>query len=181
MRIETWSAPRYTRTAAWAHWLGALLIGTACVSGLYMVGLPMSLQRLKWINWHKWVGVATLALLVLRVAWRLTHRPPEPPWQMDTVQRRIASVAHLALYLLMALVPLLGWAYSSAAGFSITWLGVLPLPDWVPKDRSLAATLKPWHQWAAYGLMALIALHLAAAIKHQWVDKDRLLSRMKPW
>jgi cytochrome b561 len=99
--------------------------------GLYMTGLPMSPTRLKLYNWHKWAGVTILVLSFLRLAWRLTHRPPAdvamPAWQA-----RAAHAAHIALYVLFFAVPLAGWAYSSAAGFPIVWFGVLPLPDLVP-------------------------------------------------
>ena len=87
---------------------------------------------------------------------------------------------HGALYALFFAVPLLGWAYSSAAGFPIVLFGVLPLPDFMPVDKALAEALKPWHGYAAYALAALVVLHVAAALKHQFVDRDSLLTRMLP-
>ena len=75
-------------------------------------------------------------------------------------------------------VPLLGWAYSSAAGFPIVFLGMFPLPDFVPASEALADALKPWHRFGAYTLAALAVLHIAAALKHHWVDRDALLARM---
>jgi cytochrome b561 len=85
---------------------------------------------------------------------------------------------HLALYLLFFAVPLSGWAYSSAAGFPIVWFGVLPLPDFVPVDKALAETLKGLHKVLTLSLAALVVAHVAAALKHQWVDRDGLLARM---
>ena len=73
-----------------------------------------------------------------------------------------------------------GWAYSSAAGFPIVFLGVLPLPDFVSASPELAETLKPLHGWAAWALVALIAMHVGAALKHQFIDRDGLISRMLP-
>jgi cytochrome b561 len=175
------ASPRYTRTAAWMHWTGALLFICACGVGLYMVELPTSVQRLKLMNWHKWLGIGVLLLTLLRLGWRLGHRPPPPQAGGSRLQQRVASAAHGLLYLLMLGVPLLGWAYSSAAGFPITWLGLLPLPDWVPRDRELAAVLKPWHRIASFALIGLVLLHVAAALKHQLIDRDGLLSRMRPW
>jgi cytochrome b561 len=87
---------------------------------------------------------------------------------------------HIALYVLFFAVPLAGWAYSSAAGFPVVVFGVLPLPDFVPVDKALAEAIKPWHGWLAYTLGALVVLHVAAALKHQWIDRDRLLARMWP-
>ncbi len=99
---------------------------------------------------------------------------------MPTWQRRAAHGAHLALYALFFAVPLMGWAYSSAAGFPIVLFGVLPLPDFVPVDRELAEALKPWHGGLAQGLAAVVLLHVAGALKHQLVDRDGLLRRMQP-
>jgi len=86
---------------------------------------------------------------------------------------------HHALYLLFFLVPLLGWAYSSAAGFPIVVFGLLPLPDFVPVSEGLADALKPLHKFSALALMALSALHIGAALKHHWIDRDGLMQRMR--
>lgn len=175
---------RYTRTAIALHWLLALLLLGLFVVGLYMTSLPFSPQRLKLYNWHKWAGIVILTLSFLRLLWRLTHRPPALPAgvqaAMPAWQRLAHHATHGALYLLFFAIPLLGWAYSSAAGFPIVVFGVLPLPDFVPVDKALAEAIKPWHGYAAYALAALVVLHAAAALKHQFVDRDRLLTRMLP-
>ncbi|MFT3720097.1 cytochrome b [Pseudorhodoferax sp.] len=177
-------APRYGATAITLHWLLALALVGIFAVGLYMTGLPFSPQRLKLYNWHKWAGVAILALSLLRLLWRATHRPPALPARILAAMPRWQRIAHHGthhlLYLLFLAVPLLGWAYSSAAGFPIVFLGLLPLPDFVPADPALAEALKPWHAASAYALAALAALHVAAALKHQWVDRDGLLLRMLP-
>ena len=77
-------------------------------------------------------------------------------------------------------MPLAGWAYSSAAGFPIVWFGVLPLPDFVSPDKALAEALKPWHGRLAYLLAVVVLLHVAAALKHQWIDGDGLFWRIWP-
>jgi cytochrome b561 len=99
---------------------------------------------------------------------------------MPAWQARAAHAAHIALYVLFFAVPLSGWAYSSAAGFSIVLFGVLPLPDFVPVSRELADTIKPFHGWLAKGLAAIVVLHVAGALKHHFVDRDGLLKRMQP-
>lgn len=171
------AAPRYTHTAIALHWmLGVAIVASFCV-GLYMTGLPFSPQRLKLYNWHKWAGVIILTLSALRLLWRLTHRPP-PDVPMPLWQQRAAHVAHLLLYILFFSVPLMGWAYSSAAGFPIVLFGLLPLPDFVPKDAALAELLKPWHAQLAYLMAALVALHALGALKHQLIDRDGLIRRM---
>ncbi len=179
------SSSRYGAVAIGFHWLLALaLVGTFSV-GLYMHDLPFSVLRVKLYNWHKWAGVTILALSLLRLLWRLTHRPPAltprvlaamPPWQ-----HRAANFSHFMMYLLFFAVPLLGWAYSSAAGLQIVWFGVLPLPDWVPVDKQFAKeVLKPLHRNFAFILAGLVGVHVAAAFKHQFVDRDGLMSRMWP-
>jgi cytochrome b561 len=178
-------ATRYGGVAIVLHWVLALAIaGTFCV-GLYMAGLPFSVLRVKLINWHKWAGISILALSLLRLSWRLTHRPPPlgprvleamPPWQHSAHR-----ATHLALYVLFFVVPLLGWAYSSAVGLQIVWFGVLPLPNLLPLDKELGnLVLKPLHQASAFVLAALVVLHVAAALKHQFIDRDGLLLRMWP-
>lgn len=174
--------PRYTPLAAALHWLLALaLVGVFSV-GVYMADLPFSPQRLKLINWHKWAGITVLALSVLRLGWRLVHRPPPLPAPvlaaMPRWQRRLHHATQRLMYGLCLLVPLLGWAYSSAAGFPVVLFGVLPLPDLLAADKALAAVIKPGHGAAAFALAALVGLHVAAALKHQFIDRDGLLARM---
>jgi cytochrome b561 len=182
MSLPLHQPARYHLVAIALHWvLGLALIGLFAV-GLYMTGLPFSPERLKLYNWHKWAGVVLLSLSFLRLMWRLTHRPPALPLAVEIAMpawQRIAHHAtHLGLYALFFAVPLLGWAYSSAAGFSIVLFGLWPLPDFVPVSESLADVLKPLHQWAAYGMAALVVLHVAGALKHQLIDRDGLLRRM---
>ncbi|MFG6448737.1 cytochrome b [Roseateles sp. BYS180W] len=177
--MELSSHQRYALPAILLHWVMAVGLLGAMGFGLYMTELPFSPTRLKLYNWHKWVGIALLGLSVLRVVWRLTHRPPAdlpmPAWQA-----RLAHLTHGAMYGLFLAVPLVGWARSSAAGFPVVWLGVLPLPDWVPRNEALAHTLKEAHELLAYTLLILIALHVAAALQHAWVARDALLQRMLP-
>lgn len=175
---------RYNALAMALHWLlAAALLGTFCL-GLYMADLPFSPQRLKYYSWHKWAGMSILILSVLRLLWRLTHRPPALPTAVEQAmpawQRAAHHGTHHLLYLLFFAVPLIGWAYSSAAGFPVVLFGVLPMPDLLAPDKALAELVKPWHEIAAWALAALAALHVAAALKHQWIDRDGLINRMLP-
>ena len=167
----------YGRPAVVLHWLLAVAIVGSFAVGSYMVDLPFSPQRLKLYNWHKWAGVLILALSAGRLLWRLWS-PPPAPLPMAAWQHRAAQGVHGLLYVLFFAVPLAGWAYSSAAGFPIVLFGVLPLPDFVPKDADLAEALKPWHGRLAWGLAALVMLHVAGALKHHFIDRDGLLRRM---
>ncbi len=179
------AAPQYHPLSMALHALMAVGLVAMVGLGLFMTGLSFSPQRLQLYNWHKWLGVALLALWGLRLLWRWRHPAPALPLAvqaaMPTWQHRAHRWTHVALYGLMGAVPLLGWAYSSAAGFPVVWWGVWPLPDWVPRDPEWAATLKLLHRLAAYALAALMALHVAAALKHHWVDRDGLLERMWPF
>jgi cytochrome b561 len=175
----TSSEPRYDNIAIAAHWLLALLIVGNLTLGLAMHDLPISPTRLKLFNWHKWAGITILTLSALRLAWRLGH-PPPPDAPMPTWQRTAAHALHRALYVLFFAVPLAGWAYSSATGFPVVWFGVIPLPDWVPVDKAWADALKATHKALAFALALLVLLHVAAALKHQLVDRDGLLHRMRP-
>ena len=175
---------RYSGVAIALHWVLALALLGMVGFGLYMADLPFSPARLKLYNWHKWAGVCVLVLSLARLLWRLTHRPPALPAAMQAAMPAWQKLAHhgthAALYALFFAIPLLGWAYSSAAGFPIVVFGVLPLPDWVPVSPDLAEALKPLHKWAALTLTALVGLHVAAVVKHQLIDRDGLLWRMWP-
>lgn len=169
--------PRYTRTAMLLHWIMAAAIAANLAVGWQMTEMAMSVARLKLFNWHKWCGICILALAALRLAWRLTHRPPADP-PMPAWQRGAAQATHTLLYGLFFATPLIGWAYSSAAGFPVALFGVWPLPNLVAPDKMLASGIKPWHAVAAYAMAVLVAVHVAGALKHHVVDRDGLLRRM---
>ena len=150
------------------HWVMAVALLTSLGVGLYMTGLPLSLQRLKLYNWHKWAGIVILSLAILRVAARSLGKPPAlsdavqaamPGWQTSAYR-----ATHHLMYALFLGVPLAGWAYSSASGFPVVVFGVIPLPDFAPKDAELAAVLKIAHRSLAYILGGLIVVHVGAAL-----------------
>jgi cytochrome b561 len=172
-------APGYTRTAIALHWLVAVLILGAFALGLYMVELELSPTKLKLYSWHKWLGVTIWMVAVVRLVWRLTHRPPPLP-ALPTWQRIAASTTHVLLYVLVLAIPISGWLFSSASGFPVVYFGVLPLPDLVGKDKELAKLLQSVHATLNYTLMAIIVVHAAAAIKHHFVDRDVVFHRMLP-
>ena len=175
---------RYTPVAIALHWLLALAIVGMFGVGVYMTDLPISPLRIKLYNWHNWAGITFLALTVLRVLWRVTHRPPALPVAVSNAmpawQTQAYHATHHLMYVLFFIVPLAGWAYSSAAGFPIVWFGQIALPDLLAKNETVAELIKPLHQLSAFALMGLAALHVAAALKHHWVDRDGLMQRMLP-
>jgi cytochrome b561 len=182
MQSELTASKRYNSLSIILHWvLGAALVAIF-IFGTYMADLPFSPQRLKLFNWHKWAGISILMLSVLRVLWRLTHPAPPLPAKIELAmpvwQLKAHQLTHVALYALFFVVPLIGWAYTSAAGFPVVLFGLFPLPDLLGADKALAALIKPWHQISAFALAGLVVLHIAAALKHHFVDRDGLLQRM---
>ncbi|QID17983.1 cytochrome b [Nitrogeniibacter mangrovi] len=171
---------RYTRTAIALHWLIAVGIGATFVLGLYMHDLPLSPTKLKLYSWHKWAGVTLFALAAFRLGWRLTHPAPALPDTMPPRLRQAAHVAHGLLYALMFAIPIVGWLMSSAKGFQTVWFGVLPLPDLLDKNKALGDALAEVHETLAFILLGLVVVHAAAALKHHFIDRDTVLSRMLP-
>lgn len=173
------STDRYSSTAKALHWLMALGLFGALGVGFYMTGLPLSPQKLQIYSWHKWAGVSLFLLVLLRFAWRLGHRPPAPV-PMPAWQRFAAEGVHYLLYLLMFAIPLTGWLMSSAKGFQTVYFGVLPIPDLIGKDPDLGNLLKTVHVSLNFLLLALVAAHAGAALKHHFLDRDATLRRMLP-
>jgi cytochrome b561 len=171
---------RYTGPAIALHWIVAALILVNLAFGLYAVDLPLSPQKLRLFSYHKWVGVTIFMLAAARLLWRLGHPAPALPQDMRPWERRLVHAAHGLLYALFFAAPLTGWLFSSAAGFQTVYLGVLPIPDLLPRDKALAEPLRIAHHWINYAMAAVIALHAAAALKHHFVDRDDVLRRMLP-
>lgn len=171
---------RYTGVAIALHWIIAGTILVTFALGIYMHELELSPTKLRLYSYHKWIGVTIFLLVLFRLAWRLTHRPPPAPSGMPAWQHHAATAAHAGLYLLTLAIPLSGWLMSSASGFQVVYLGVLPIPDLVGKDKALFEQLKDLHYYLNILMFAVVVLHVAAALKHHIKDRDDVLSRMLP-
>jgi cytochrome b561 len=171
--------PSYTGTAIALHWITAALILANLLLAVSMVPLPISPRKLQWYQWHKWIGVTVFLLTWLRLGWRLGHAPP-PLVAMPAWQRRAARVSHALLYVLLVAIPLSGWLFSSAAGVQVVYLGVVPLPDLVSKDKALASALKTVHVGLNLTMVAVVCVHAAAAVRHHFAERDETLARMLP-
>jgi cytochrome b561 len=169
---------RYSPPAIVLHWLVALLIFVAFPLGLYMADLPLSPVKLKLFSYHKWIGITVLLLAGIRVVWRLTHTPPPLSASIAGWQIRASAVVHGLLYLLILAIPLTGWLMSSAKGFQTVWFGVLPLPDLIGKDKALGELLAEVHETLNYILLVLVILHVGAALKHHFIERQPFLQRM---
>jgi cytochrome b561 len=179
--MRSQSASRYTLTAISLHWLVAILIISAFCLGVTMTNIPgLTPTKLKYFSWHKWVGVTIFGLACLRLLWRLTHTPPAYPNSMPRWQQNAAHSVHGLLYVLIFAIPLSGYFYSLAAGIPVVYLGIVPLPVFIGPDQELKAILKSVHYALNVVLLVMFCLHVLAALKHQFIDRDRTLQRMLP-
>lgn len=176
----TQAGKRYTGVAIGLHWLVAFLIFAAFPLGVYMHDLPLSPTKLQLYSYHKWIGITVLLLAVLRILWRIGHPAPPLPDSMPAWQKAASHGVHALLNLLTLAVPFSGWLMSSAKGFQTLWFGVLPLPDLVGKDKALGELLAQVHMGLNLALAILVVLHVAAALKHHFIDRDDVLTRMSP-
>nr|WP_226404853.1 cytochrome b [Ferribacterium limneticum] len=170
----------YTSTAKLLHWLMAILIFGLLILGFYMHDLPLSPDKLKLYSWHKWAGVTAFLLVGFRLLWRITHRPPALPESMPKIMQFAAHAGHLALYGLMLAIPLSGWLMSSAKGFQTVWFGVLPIPDLLEKNKEVGDLLALVHQSLNLLFVVVLLGHIGAALKHHFIDKDDILTRILP-
>ncbi len=170
----------YTKTAKALHWLMAILLFGLLALGFYMHDLPLSPEKLKLYSWHKWAGVTAFLLVAFRLLWRLTHRPPALPSSMPRLMQFAAHAGHLLLYVLMIAIPLSGWLMSSAKGFQTVYFGVLPIPDLLDKNKEIGDLLALVHKSLNLLFVAVLAGHIGAALKHHFIDKDDILTRMLP-
>lgn len=177
--LQLHSSPRYTAMAIGLHWLMAMLLIGLFGVGLYMHDLPISPWKLQIYSWHKWAGVTAFLLVLARLAWRITHRPPELP-VMSKSAELAANAVHALLYLLMIAIPLTGWLMSSAKGFQTVYFGVLAIPDLLAKNKELGNLLREVHEMLNFVLVAAVSGHATAALKHHLIDKDGVLARMLP-
>lgn len=169
---------RYGIVMMMFHWLMAVLVLGMLALGLYMTSQPITPENLKLYGWHKQTGILILGLVALRFAWRLGQIIPRLPDTMPQWEKIAAKSTHWALYIFMILLPITGWLMSSAAGFPVSFFGLFVLPDLISPSEPTKHLLEEVHEWLAYGLIALLCLHVLAALKHHFYDKDNVLSRM---
>lgn len=160
------------------HWLTAICVLGLLAVGLWMVGLPISLLKLEVYAWHKWIGLTVLVLTVARLMWRWRRPPPPLPDAVTAWERRFAPISHGALLVLLVAQPLIGWLMSSAGGVQVFWFGYLPLPNLVSRDQALFVVLRETHEALAYGLIAVIGVHILAVIRHDVLRHDGIFRRM---
>lgn len=181
--MSTHSA-NYSRIAISLHWLIAILIIGQIVGGIVMHNMDPTSLKFSLYQWHKSFGILILGLSLLRLVWRLTHKAPSLPKDMKRLERLAAKFTHIAFYALMIGIPLSGWAMVSASetGIDTVLFKLIPWPEMpaIPNSETLETRFKDAHEILAKATIALIVLHIGAALKHHFVNKDTVLSRMLP-
>lgn len=170
---------RYRLPAVAAHWLIFLLLIGSFTLGFTMTGMALSPAKLRYFSWHKWIGVTVFLLVLLRLAWRAYAKPPSLP-PMPAWQVQASQISHHLLYVLLLALPLTGWLMSSAKGFQTVYFGKIAIPDLIGKNPPLGAALEAVHEALAFLMLGVLALHVLAALKHHFIDRDAVLARMLP-
>ncbi|REE21433.1 MULTISPECIES: cytochrome b [unclassified Paraburkholderia] len=170
--------PAYDAVARTLHWLTAVLIAMQFVIGWTMPDIHKGTQPVGLIAWHLGVGSALIAVMVVRVLWRLTHWPS--PEELPPLLNIVSRITHFLLYAALLVVPLLGWINASSRGWTIRLLGLVQYPALSEPGSAFGHEMGDVHGIFAWVLFALIVLHVAAALFHRFVLKDHVLQRMLP-
>jgi cytochrome b561 len=171
---------RYGVVAQLFHWIIVALIVTQAVLANKAEGLPLGAAKLATLAYHKSVGITILGLAILRLTWRLTGTTPGLPSTTPRWQARAAHVSHFLLYALLFITPVLGWLMSSARNFPVSWFGLITLPDFIEPSKAAYEALHEAHEAAAKTLFVIALVHIGAALKHHFIDRDNVLRRMLP-
>jgi len=171
-------ASRYTRVAVVLHWVIAIVVLLQVPLGWWMQEIPKQPPgpRAEMFNLHKSIGLTVLALMIVRLAWRIGHKPPVLP-PMPRWQAVAAKCTHSALYVLVVAMPLTGYLGSVYSGFPVKFFG-MTLPAWGVKNPQLKEWMGVAHLYLSWALLAAFALHILGVIKHAVIDRDGIITRM---
>lgn len=170
---------RYSRGAIAFHWAIAALVLLNLAIGLLHDSLP---REWKVMPLHKSVGITVLVLTLARLGWRLMHRPPQLPEALPAWERALARGVHWIFYILLFAMPLTGWVFSSNPDRPrpFNWFGLVDVPL-LPVSSGFAEAAKESHELLGWTMAALVILHIAAALRHQFLLRDGVLAHMLPW
>jgi cytochrome b561 len=172
----------YTKGAITFHWLIALLIIGNLIGGFTHESVSKEMMPVV-MGLHKASGITILFLSLARLGWRLTHRPPPLAATVKVWEKGLAHATHWTFYILMLAIPLTGWLMVSAGArkWPLSWFGVFDIPFLpVAQDKAAADTYAERHEFLAFLIIAMLVLHIAAAIKHHFFDRDDTVARMLP-
>jgi cytochrome b561 len=176
-RMEATQAPGYGAVAKFLHWLIFALLAVQYAIGSIMPHIGRKTLDEGWVAWHFSVGAAILFFIVIRLAWRLMH-PVAQLATLESWERKAASIAHWALYILVLVMTLLGWAATNARGWEVKLFGVVALPQLAPKDSSWGHAAGDVHNVLVYILLGFILLHVAGTLYHHFIKRDGVAARM---
>lgn len=171
---------RYGLLAQGLHWLSAGLMLVMLPLGFYMADLPLGQQKFDLYQFHKSLGLTVLLITLVRIGWRVASPPPAMPASMAGWERAAAHATHVGLYVLLIAQPLVGFLHSNAANFPIVWWGVVPLPALIGANEPLAEVLVSLHAVFGIAFVAVLGLHIGAALGHHLIKRDDVLRRMLP-
>ena len=171
---------RFTLLQRILHWTMAVMVITMLFIGIGMVS-TLRPRFLVLISIHRPLGISILVLALVRLGVRLGRGVPPLPADLPRPQVAAAKASHVLLYVLLIVMPLIGWSMLSAGGYPIVFFGSIHLPPIMPHDDALYATLRGAHTALAYFLFATILAHISAALFHAWVRRDNVFPSMAPW
>ncbi|WP_374943100.1 cytochrome b [Sphingomonas sp.] len=170
----------YDGVARGFHWLIVVLVAVQFAIAWTMPEIHRGVRPDGLVGWHLSVGALILAVMLARLAWRLTHRPPSPPRDLSAPLRLLSRLTHYGLYALLLALPFLGWANASARGWPVSLFGVVPLPSLVAVASSFGHAAGDVHKALATALLVLVGLHASGAAYHALVLRDGVVRRMLP-
>jgi cytochrome b561 len=175
------SGSRYDGVAQSLHWLIAALAIAVATLGLMIPEAPRGSEWRDFVLlWHRSIGIAILLAMVLRVLWRLGHRPPPLPATLKPIEIFLAHATHGLLYLAFLAMPLAGYLNTAASGHSLSLFGLLAIPPLAPESERLAQIAIGLHLVGQFAVYGFVAMHVAAALMHGIVRRDGVFSRMLP-
>jgi cytochrome b561 len=170
---------QYGATAKVLHWVVVTLLVTQYLIGWLMPDIRRGMTPGGPMTMHISIGLVILALIVLRFLWRLTH-PVAPESTLPAWQRVSSEGVHWLLYALVLTTTLTGWFFASMRGWTISFFFAVPLPMLTAGDSALGRAIGRWHETAEWTLLIVVGIHVAAALVHLLIHRDRVMQRMLP-
>ncbi|HZP85445.1 MAG TPA: cytochrome b [Burkholderiales bacterium] len=175
-----YSAQRYNNVAILLHWLIAAAVLFMIGLGWYMSDIPKGdPTRSYWFNLHKSIGVTIGVLVLIRLLWRATHQPPALPASMPAWEQTAARINHTLLYVCLLAMPLVGFLASNYTKYGVKYFGI-QIGPFFAENQARRDALQEVHELLSYVLVALVVIHVVAALKHLFIDRDNVFQRMLP-
>lgn len=168
----------YSAGSKWLHWIVAVLVLMMLSFGFFLDDVPEQFQGTAYMM-HKSIGLTIFFLMIVRLFWILYTGKPDLPFSVPRWERILSKFVQMSMYVFLFAMPLAGWVMSVANDRVPTFFGLFPMPLYgIPVDKELGEWMAGAHEIIAYILIVLIALHIAGALKHQFIDKDKVMRRM---